>query len=68
MLGAVAGKVYGSIGEAMTSMSAIGWSSTPTGSDVADFHRSKRSVYRLMRTLDQASRAAMRDAGGACRS
>jgi D-ribulokinase len=68
MLGAVAGKVYGSIGEAMTSMSAIGWSSTPTGNDVADFHRSKRRVYRLMRTLDHASRAAMRDAGGACRS
>jgi D-ribulokinase len=68
MLGAVAGKVYGSIGEAMTSMSAIGWSSAPTGTDVADFHRSKRSVYRLMRTLDHASRTAMRDAGGACRA
>jgi D-ribulokinase len=68
MLGAVAGKVYGSIGEAMTSMSAIGWSSEPTGTDVADFHRSKRSVYRLMRQLDHESRAAMRDAGGACRS
>jgi D-ribulokinase len=68
MLGAVAGKVYGSIGEAMTSMSAIGWSSTPTGTDVADFHQAKRHVYRLMRKLDHASRAAMRDAGGACRS
>jgi D-ribulokinase len=67
MLGAVAARTYGSIGEAMTSMSAIGWSSVPTGSDVADFHRSKRSVYRLMRALDQDSRAAMRDAGGACR-
>ncbi len=66
MLGAVAARTYGSIGEAMTSMSAIGWSSVPTGSDVADFHRSKRSVYRLMRTFDQDSRAAMRDAGGAC--
>jgi D-ribulokinase len=51
----------------MTSMSAIGWSSVPTGTDVADFHRSKRSVYRLMRQLDQDSRAAMRPAGGACR-
>ena len=68
MLGAVAGKVYGSIGEAMTSMSAIGWSSVPTGTDVAEFHRSKRSVYRLMRTFDQDSRTAMRDAGGACRT
>jgi D-ribulokinase len=68
MLGAVAGKVYGSIGEAMTQMSAIGWSSAPTGTDVADFHKSKRRVYRLMRQLDHASRAAMRGAGGACRS
>ena len=66
MLGAVAARTYGSIGEAMTSMSAIGWSSVPTGTDVADFHRSKRSVYRLMRQLDQDSRVAMRDAGGAC--
>jgi D-ribulokinase len=68
MLGAVAGKVYGSIGEAMTSMSAIGWSSEPTGTDVADFHQAKRRVYRLMRQLDHASRAAMRDAGGPCRA
>jgi D-ribulokinase len=68
MLGAVAAKVYGSIGEAMTSMSAIGWSSEPTGTDVADFHQAKRRVYRLMRQLDHASRAAMRDAGGPCRA
>jgi D-ribulokinase len=68
MLGAVAGKVYGSIGEAMTSMSSIGWSSEPTGTDVADFHQAKRRVYRLMRQLDHASRAAMRDAGGDCRA
>jgi D-ribulokinase len=68
MLGAVAGKAYGSIGAAMTSMSAIGWSSEPAGPDVADFHRAKRRVYRLMRELDHASRAAMLDGGGACRA
>jgi D-ribulokinase len=68
MLGAVAGKVYGSIGEAMTSMSAIGWSSEPTGTAMADFHRSKRRVHRLMRKLDHDSRVAMRDAANACRS
>jgi D-ribulokinase len=67
MLGAVAGKAYGSIGEAMTSMSAIGWSSEPTGTDMADFHQSKRRVHRLMRKLDHDSRIAMRDAGNACR-
>jgi D-ribulokinase len=67
MLGAVAGKACGSIGEAMTAMSAIGWSSTPTGTDMADFHRAKRRVHRLMRTLDRESRTAMQDAGGGCR-
>jgi D-ribulokinase len=59
MLGAVAGKYYGSIGEAMTSMSAIGWLSEPTTSGMADFHRSKRRVHGLMRKLDRESRAAM---------
>ena len=68
MLGAVAGKACGSIGEAMTSMSAIGWSSEPTGTDMADFHQSKRRVHRLMRKLDHDSRLAMRGAGNACRS
>jgi D-ribulokinase len=68
MLGAVAGKAYASIGEAMTAMSAIGWSSQPTGTEVADFHRAKRRVYRLMRTLDREGRTAMQAAGGACRS
>jgi D-ribulokinase len=67
MLGAVAGKAYVSIGEAMTSMSAIGWSSEPTGTDMADFHQAKRRVHRLMRKLDHDSRLAMRDAGNACR-
>jgi D-ribulokinase len=66
MLGAVAGKAYASIGEAMTAMSAIGWSSQPTGTEVADFHRAKRRVYRLMRTLDREGRTAMQAAGGAC--
>src|ERR1700704_6542516 len=68
MLGAVAGKVYGSIGEAMTSMSGVSWSSTPTGTEVAAFHQAKRRVPRLMRKLDHDSRVAMRDAANACRS
>jgi D-ribulokinase len=60
MLGAVAGGVYGSIADAMTSMSAIGWLSEPTTSRMADFHRSKRRVHGLMRKLDRESRDAMR--------
>ena len=59
MLGAVAGSSYGSIGEAMTSMSAIGCLSEPTASGMADFHRAKRHVHRLMRKLDRESRATM---------
>ena len=59
MLGAVAGKSYGSIREAMASMSAIGWLSEPTTPGMADFHRSKRQVHGLMRRLDRESRDAM---------
>jgi D-ribulokinase len=59
MLGAVAGGVYGSIADAMTSMSAIGWLSEPTTPEIADFHRSKRRVHGLMRQLDRESRDAM---------
>jgi D-ribulokinase len=59
MLGAVAGCAFGSIGEAMTSMSAIGCLSAPTPPPLADFHRTKRRVHGLMRKLDRESRDAM---------
>ena len=59
MLGAVAGSCYGSIGEAMASMSAIGCLSEPTAPGMADFHRTKREVHGLMRKLDRESRDAM---------
>jgi D-ribulokinase len=59
MLGAVAGNAYGSIGEAMASMSAIGCLSGPTAPGMADFHRTKREVHGLMRKLDRQSRDAM---------
>ena len=65
MLGAVAGSTYGSIGEAMTSMSAIGCLSEPTAPGMADFHRTKRRVHGLMRQLDRESRDAMRGIAGA---
>ena len=64
MLGAVAGRAYGSIGEAMSAMSAIGWLSEPTAPAMADFHRAKRRVHTLMRELDQASRHAMQGEQG----
>jgi D-ribulokinase len=59
MLGAVAGNACGSIGEAMASMSAIGWLSEPTARGMAEFHRTKRKVHGLMRKLDRESRYAM---------
>ncbi|HEY0908981.1 MAG TPA: FGGY-family carbohydrate kinase, partial [Bradyrhizobium sp.] len=59
MLGAVAAKFRGSIGEAMASMSAIGRLSESTAPGMAGFHRSKRKVHELMRTLDQESRNTM---------
>jgi D-ribulokinase len=60
MLGAVASSTYQSIGDAMASMSAIGRLSEPAVPGIADFHRSKRSVHRLMRELERAGRQAMR--------
>ena len=63
MLAAVAGNAYGSIGEAMGSMSAIGCLSEKTVPGMADFHRSKREVHVLMRKLDRESRDAMHRVG-----
>ena len=60
MLGAVAGGAYGSIGDAMASMSAIGRSSEPAAPGMADFHRAKRRVHGLMRELEREGRDAMR--------
>ena len=59
MLGAVAGRCCGSIGEAMASMSAIGRLSEATVPGIADFHRTKRRVHELMRKLDRESRDTM---------
>jgi D-ribulokinase len=61
MLGAVAANTHRSIGDAMTAMSAISGLNESTAPHIADFHRAKRSVHRLMRELDQASRATMRE-------
>jgi D-ribulokinase len=60
MLGAVASGAFGSIGETMASMSALGRLSEPTAPGMAEFHRTKRGVYNRLRALDRESRAAMR--------
>jgi D-ribulokinase len=59
MLGAVAARSCGSIGEAMASMSAIGRLTESTAPGMADFHRTKRRVHGLMRKLDRESRDTM---------
>src|SRR5437868_2765635 len=59
MLGAVAAKSCGSIGEAMASMSAIGRVSELTPPGLTDFHRTKRRVHGMMRKLERDSRNAM---------
>jgi D-ribulokinase len=64
MLGAVAGGAYGSIGETMASMSALGRLSEPTTPRMAEFHRTKRRVHKLLRALDLESREAMRALDG----
>jgi D-ribulokinase len=64
MLGAVAGGAYASIGEAMASMSALGRLSEPTAPGMAEFHRTKRRVHNLLRTLDREGREAMRALDG----
>jgi D-ribulokinase len=58
-LGAVAGGAFGSIRDAMAAMSAIGRLSEPTAPGIGDFHRSKRRVHELMRTLEREGRNAM---------
>jgi D-ribulokinase len=63
MLGAVAGGAYKSIGETMASMSALGRLSEPTAPRMAEFHRTKRTVHRLLRALDRESRDVMRRFG-----
>jgi D-ribulokinase len=59
MLGAVAGGAFGSLRDAMASMSAIGRLSERTAAGIADFHRSKRRIHGLMRKLEREGRRAM---------
>jgi D-ribulokinase len=60
MLGAVASGGFRSLGETMATMSALGRQSDPTDPGVAAFHQRKRSIHKMLRTLDRDSRAIMR--------
>jgi D-ribulokinase len=63
MLGAVAGKAYASIPDAMQAMSDIGELTRPTSARMAGFHKVKRAIYARMRELDRESRTAMAGVG-----
>ena len=63
MLGAVASGNFRSIGETMAAMSALGRLSDPTDPELAAFHRRKREIHRMLRTVDHDSRALMRNFG-----
>jgi len=63
ILGAAASSTYGSITEAMRSMSRIGGVTGPTDDRAASFHAQKRRVYGLLRRMDGESRALMEEAG-----
>lgn len=67
MLGAVAGGAFGSLGETMASMSALGQLSKPTPPGMAEFHRTKRIVHNMLRRLDSESRKVMGGLGAGSR-
>ena len=48
----------------MAGMSALGRLSEPTAPELADFHRRKRGVHKMLRALDRDSREAMKRAPG----
>ena len=49
----------------MAGMSALGRLSEPTRPELADFHRRKRGVHKMLRQLDRDSREAMKRAPAA---
>jgi D-ribulokinase len=51
----------------MASMSALGRLSETTAPRLAEFHRTKRTVHKLLRALDQDSRESMRGLDGGVR-
>jgi D-ribulokinase len=59
MLGAVAGGMFVSIGDAMQAMSRLGPVTQTTAPAMARFHSAKRRVYDLMRQFEKESRSAM---------
>ncbi|MGJ5044375.1 MULTISPECIES: FGGY-family carbohydrate kinase [unclassified Bradyrhizobium] len=64
MLGAVASGAFRSIGDTMASMSSLGRLSDPTDPNIAAFHRRKRRIHGMLRTLDRDSRSVMHGVHG----
>ena len=59
MLGAVAGKAYPSLGEAMGAMSALGALHAPAQGRIAAFHDAKFKVYESLQAAGRQARALM---------
>ncbi|WP_315804648.1 FGGY-family carbohydrate kinase [Bradyrhizobium sp. SZCCHNS3002] len=64
MLGAVASGAFRSIVDTMASMSTLGRLSDPTDPNIAAFHRRKRRIHGMLRTLDRESRSVMHGGHG----
>jgi len=59
MLGAVAGKAYPTLGEAMGGMSALGAVHTPAPGTIGAFHDAKFKVYESLQAAGRQARALM---------
>jgi D-ribulokinase len=66
MLGAVAGRAYKSLHEAMQAMSRLGPVTQVTSPEMTRFHAAKRQIYGMLHRLDQESRRAMQALGACC--
>jgi D-ribulokinase len=59
MLGAVAGKVYPTLGDAMSGMSALGATYAPGNGELRALHDAKFKVYELLQAAGRQARALM---------
>ncbi|MGH6884260.1 MAG: FGGY-family carbohydrate kinase, partial [Hypericibacter sp.] len=59
MLGAVAGKAYPTLGDAMSGMSALGATYAPSNGEARAFHDAKFEVYELLQAAGRQARALM---------
>lgn len=59
MLGAVAGKAYPTLGDAMSGMSALGATYAPSNGEARAFHDAKFKIYELLQAAGRQARVLM---------